>query len=345
MIVWLWLAVFFAWLFVLGSAVGSFLNVVIYRLPRGKSLFWPPSRCGACLAPISFRDNVPLLSYWKLRGRCRACGAAFSVRYFLVELACGLVFALLYFVEIGRNIHGLDVWREGGLHYLESGRFPPDGWPFFAAHMLLAALLITGTACVLDTGRLPRALAVIGAVAGLGWNLLYPWPTPSQIGNIHLEAIPPGFVPWPAWWPPPEWMPPGGLLLGLVTGLAGLLVGSGLLRLVNALHRATSGEEVFGPSGPMLFLMVGGFLGWQPVVVALLAAALLMHPLSRLAHSPEESFVLAGVVGIVLAWLGWRWIGPVARPWLLDPLRVVLVLAGLTAVLSWLGDVLRKRFL
>src|SRR5262245_58334476 len=177
MIVLTWLAFFFFWLFVAGCAIGSFLNVVIYRLPRGKNLFWPPSTCGACLAPIAAADNVPLLSYLRLRGRCRACGATFSMRYFWVELLTGVVFVLLYVVEIGLNIHRIPAWRDGGFWYLSWGGFAPSSWPYFIAHGMLAALLIAGVACLIDTGRVPHSLAIAGAVAGLCWNLLYPWPS------------------------------------------------------------------------------------------------------------------------------------------------------------------------
>ena len=80
---------------VLGLVVGSFLNVVIHRLPRGESLVSPRSRCPACAAPIASRDNVPVLAWLWLRGRCRRCGAPIAARYPLVELATGLVFAAI----------------------------------------------------------------------------------------------------------------------------------------------------------------------------------------------------------------------------------------------------------
>ena len=73
--------------FVFGAVVGSFLNVVIYRLPRGESLVRPGSRCPGCGTPVPFWANVPILSYLLLRGRCRACGAGIDLRYLLVELA------------------------------------------------------------------------------------------------------------------------------------------------------------------------------------------------------------------------------------------------------------------
>ena len=79
-------------LFLAGLAVGSFLNVCIHRLPRGKSVVRPPSACPACGAPIRRRHNVPVLGWLILRGRCRDCGDPISIRYPLIELAGGLLF-------------------------------------------------------------------------------------------------------------------------------------------------------------------------------------------------------------------------------------------------------------
>jgi leader peptidase (prepilin peptidase)/N-methyltransferase len=75
-----------------GLVVGSFLNVVVYRLPRGESIAWPGSRCPRCEAPIAFYDNVPLLSWLWLRGRCRRCRAPIAWRYPALELLTGLLF-------------------------------------------------------------------------------------------------------------------------------------------------------------------------------------------------------------------------------------------------------------
>ena len=78
---------------VLGLAVGSFLNVVIYRVPRGESIVSPRSSCPSCGTPIRERDNIPVVSWLLLRGRCRHCQAPISMRYPLVELACAALFA------------------------------------------------------------------------------------------------------------------------------------------------------------------------------------------------------------------------------------------------------------
>ncbi|MCH8029570.1 MAG: prepilin peptidase [Candidatus Dadabacteria bacterium] len=97
---------FILFAFVLGSIIGSFLNVCIYRLPRKQSIILPPSHCTTCNIPIRFYDNVPILSYLLLRGRCRSCGAGFSPRYAIIEALTGCVFALTVY-EFGLSVETL----------------------------------------------------------------------------------------------------------------------------------------------------------------------------------------------------------------------------------------------
>src|SRR2546423_14787112 len=81
--------VLWVWLFCMGATVGSFLNVVVYRLPRGLNLAYPGSFCPHCGHPIRLHDNIPLLSWLNLRGRCRDCGGPISRRYFFVVVMVG----------------------------------------------------------------------------------------------------------------------------------------------------------------------------------------------------------------------------------------------------------------
>lgn len=89
----LWVIVLF-WVFAFGCCLGSFLNVCIWRIPRGESLSKNASHCGSCNTPIKWYDNLPLISYIVLGGKCRACKQHYSMRYFLVELLCGILFTL-----------------------------------------------------------------------------------------------------------------------------------------------------------------------------------------------------------------------------------------------------------
>jgi len=126
---------------VFGLLVGSFLNVVIWRLPRGESLVRPPSHCPSCDNPVSPRDNVPVLSWLLLRGRCRRCNARISLRYPLVELATAALFA------------GMAI------------RFGPNA--ALPAFLYLAAVGLALALIDLDVHRLPNALTLPSYVAGV----------------------------------------------------------------------------------------------------------------------------------------------------------------------------------
>ena len=93
-----WLVVAFA--FVIGAAIGSFLNVVISRVPKHESIVRPPSHCPSCGTPIAPFDNIPVVSWLVLRGRCRTCGWHIPIRYWLMEVGVGLLFAVIAFVLV-----------------------------------------------------------------------------------------------------------------------------------------------------------------------------------------------------------------------------------------------------
>jgi leader peptidase (prepilin peptidase)/N-methyltransferase len=151
------LATLFA--FVIGASIGSFLNVVIYRIPAGLSLLFPPSRCPQCFHRLKQYDNVPVLGWLWLRGRCRHCRSPISARYPLVEAATGLLFVLTF-------------WSF-------SFTLPTLGyWAFFS--WLLALSLID-----LDTLTLPNSLTQSGLVAGLVFQTIVGWFSDSGAGAAN----------------------------------------------------------------------------------------------------------------------------------------------------------------
>ena len=87
---------YYAWVFLFGICLGSFFNVCIYRIPRKKSIVVPSSFCPACQHPLRYYDNIPLLGYILLRGKCRFCKAPISIQYPLVEFITGMVFLILF---------------------------------------------------------------------------------------------------------------------------------------------------------------------------------------------------------------------------------------------------------
>jgi leader peptidase (prepilin peptidase)/N-methyltransferase len=102
---------------VVGSCVGSFLNVCVYRIPRGKSVLNPPSSCPHCGSGVRARDNLPVLGWILLGGACRDCGGRISIRYPLIELATGLLFATVYLAHLaaenGDLLERCGPWRIG----------------------------------------------------------------------------------------------------------------------------------------------------------------------------------------------------------------------------------------
>jgi leader peptidase (prepilin peptidase)/N-methyltransferase len=380
MLLYVWIVPLVLWLFVLGAAVGSFLNVCIYRTSHGKSLVWPGSRCGRCCHEVRLRDNIPLVSYWVLRGRCRDCGATFSMRYFWVELLTAVTFVALYLLEIGANVQHLTAWPESGFAYLEWGHTPPYSWGLFVFHAALACFLITAAGCLIDRGRVPPGVTVTGLLIGLLGAALFPWPFPNHPGAVLAPApgtaarLPyftvdggkparplrgampvdaswsrwpvsprPGFYPWPVWGPPPDFLPPGSCQLGLATGLAGALVGGWGVRLVGGVMRQGLGRPALSDAAADVGAIGGAFLGWQPAVIALLialAVAVVLWAVRRRAPPFGPGLLL----GIVAAWLGWAWIGPLVRPILfsaelLPPLlaAVLLLLYVVCVLVRWVS--------
>ncbi len=171
-------------LFAGGACVGSFLNVVIWRMPRGESLIFPGSHCPTCGAPIQWYDNVPIVSWLLLRGRCRSCRSPISPRYLLIELLTAVLVSGLYVCYF---VLGL---RQG------MGKFAV-GWPVYAAHAVLLCGLLAASAVDVEHFIVP--LPVMWACAGVGIIAAAAHPSPVM---------------------PPASPPLASLSLGAVVGLA-----------------------------------------------------------------------------------------------------------------------------
>jgi leader peptidase (prepilin peptidase)/N-methyltransferase len=148
---WIW----FVFIFAFGCCVGSFLNVVIYRLPKDKSLIKPASACPACGKHIHFYDNIPLVSWLLLGAKCRYCKAPVSPRYFIIELLTGLVFAGLFFLYFRTDLcAGIPSFLNGG-------------WFIYLLHIILLAALIAASAIDLELWVIPVSICWFVTVVGL----------------------------------------------------------------------------------------------------------------------------------------------------------------------------------
>jgi prepilin signal peptidase PulO-like enzyme (type II secretory pathway) len=168
--------------FLLGLAVGSFLNVVIYRLPRELSLAKPRrSFCPACRQPIAWRDNLPILSWLLLRGRCRRCAAPISVQYPLVEAATALSFLLCYYLLFAQQAR----WG------CSSAKLPVD-LPLLAAFLLLSACMIACAAMDLVSYAVDVRITWVGMAGGV---ICYAfWPRAGFLLETATMPLAPGAV-------------------------------------------------------------------------------------------------------------------------------------------------------
>jgi leader peptidase (prepilin peptidase)/N-methyltransferase len=236
---------------VLGAIAGSFLNVVAYRLPRRDSLIRPASHCPSCNAPVRPYDNVPILSYLLLRGRCRKCDAKISRRYPLVEaatagLCAGAVLAHSSAAGLALSLALILVLVPAALIDLEHRIIPNR---LNAAGALIALALGVG----LDAAGEPERLIAAACAGGLLLLAALAYPGGMGMGDVKLAAV-------------------MGLFLGravaaalMIALLAGVLAGA----LIIARKGARAGRKTAVPFGPFLALggLVAVFVGQELVSV------------------------------------------------------------------------------
>lgn len=313
---------------VVGACVGSFLNVVVHRWPRRLSLSHPPSRCPSCETAIESRDNLPVIGWLRLRGRCRACQGPISIRYPLVESFVGALFVGLLIVELlsgGGNLPLRPINTYAGVVWI-LWYTKWDLVAIYAFHLtLLIGLLLSsefardGFSLIAPPGR--RSLALWFATAGLLVLAFLP--------DLHLVPLgcwparwndaPASLMQWPeAWRSTWNWTPGlswRGPLTGAVGGLAGLL-SSGMLHFVSrGLGRSQADARSWLTSLPL----IGIFLGWQTVSVTAVSALgliSLLRPLNLLLprihlSSPDLALIVTCVGLCLWRWLiGWIFVSP-----------------------------------
>lgn len=333
-------------LFTLGAVIGSFLNVCIYRIPQHenfweslKSLVSPPSSCPNCRKLIPGRDNIPILGWFLLGGRCRFCRQSFSIRYAMIELLNALLFVFVYWMEIPNNYHmGLQascLYCTIGPHGIPgSDWLSPQAvlmWRYIY-HMVLIEALVVATFIDYDLKIIPDGVTLPAMCVGILGALL--------IGQVHIVPVwfqrsdlshfvtliydvwgdgqPPGWLKSIAgwWWMSgtgvPAWCAQYPHLHGLAVSLVGLIVGGGIVWLVRFIGQLVLRQEAMGFGDVILLAMIGSFLGWQPAVmvfiiapvVALLVVAVtwLFFPQREIPYGPYLSIAALIVI------LGWRWL-------------------------------------
>jgi leader peptidase (prepilin peptidase)/N-methyltransferase len=339
-------------IFLLGVGVGGVLNYCFYRLPLEKSILWPGPRCGSCLQPIRWFDNIPLLSYLFLRGRCRTCGQRIPLRYPVVELLTGLLFAGLFYAEIGQNIIGLP-YLQMRKATLAAGDVPPAAWAVFGCHAVLAGFLLLTSLCDLDDMAIPLPITITGTLIGLLCSALFPWPFPDAARTLPLvrglipPRLPTGLYPWPVWYPLPQWLPPGSWQLGLATGLAGAAAGMAALRVVRFTFGLTRGIEALGVGDADLMMMAGAFVGWQPILLSCFVAAFpgLLFGVVQLLRRGNQAlpFGPSLALGVMLTLWLWSFLGDsdALRMVFFEPGFLGFILGGGTIFLLLAGGLFR----
>jgi leader peptidase (prepilin peptidase) / N-methyltransferase len=288
-----------AFSFLVGACVGSFLNVVIYRIPRDKSLVMPPSSCPSCGKHIRFYDNIPLVSWLFLLGKCRYCRVRISPRYFVIELLTGLVFLGVFWL------------------YFQSGLrvgIPPffaGGWFLYLVTLILLSALTAASAIDLEMWIIPLSICWFATAAGFIASALAPLVIhPATIRHYFLTPTTEDLI---IVNPVTLASLTAGAVIGL--GLSLILLAAGIIKRsydISQLQTApqntgksgtqSSGPDEFNDRAEMLKEIV--FL--LPIVICAVAADKLINQFPAL-HQRWVDFsqmpVVAGLMGSIFGYL------------------------------------------
>lgn len=276
------------WVFTFGASMGSFLHVVLYRVPLGKSIVSGGSKCPRCGHAIRATDNLPVIGWLRLGGKCRDCGWPIPFRYPLAELVFGGMYLGLTLLELHLGSPNLPGFS-GGPVRLADNIWPHDPFPLiqFVYHLALAHWLLLGLLFAADGNRLPRGIFWFAIAAGAIAPLLWP--------GLHSVD-----------WQGTVWQPPTKreLLTAATTSLAGLIIGA----LVAWRWVAGRPSVASRATGAALWL-VSVYLGWQMGLmagaVAVAIDGLLLLSVNRQRDFPRLSLITAAI-GVLF--LSWRWL-------------------------------------
>lgn len=322
-------------LFAFGASVGSFLNVVVYRLPAGRSVVSPPSRCPRCGWRLTWRENLPIVGWLLLLGRCRRCRGRISIQYPLVELLMGGLFATVYFVLFWPP-RGSWVAEIGGDWWTLS-RFG-TAWPAYGVMVALLSALVAATVVDARTFLIPAGITTAMTIAAFaGWGLQAILSSPST----DVTSFPLPLASWSVIW----------IALGAA---GGTLIACFLLR-TGRIRRSFADYEDFVPEGDVLAeyphgrremgvevlfllpILFGGLLGWG-IHTLLQSDGTPPHLLEVLGASVFGWFIGGGLVWAI------RILGTLAFGREAMGMGDVHLLAGIGAALGWI-DPIRIFFL
>ena len=227
-----WMALL--WLAALGASIGSFLNVIVYRLPAGVSIVHPGSRCPSCKHDIRARDNIPIMGWIVLRGKCRDCGVRISARYPLVELATSLMFACVGLADViaptGAN------FPEAGSPFVTSTT--AIDWVHLLFHLFFLCTLMAVALIDWDQKAVPFRLFVVPILVAVGIQTGFPEVIELAVGTSAGM---------------------NGLFSGLAGFICGALMGA-ILSWINGKYPITSQswQSLCGVT-----ILIGVYLGWQ----------------------------------------------------------------------------------
>lgn len=227
--------------FLFGLVFGSFLNVCIYRMPRGLSVVSPRSACPACHAPIAGYDNIPVLSWLILGGKCRNCKARISSRYVLVELITGGLFALSYLISIN------------------SPQPAAAAVKLCVFSFLLIGLIFTDA----ETQLLPDLLTLPGLVIGLAFSFFSPVELCPDLERSTgpVGALLPEHLDW--------------RILSFANAVTGAVFGVAFMWGVARLYRGIRGREGMGMGDVKLMAMIGAFLGIELTLLVIMLGSVI----------------------------------------------------------------------